>query len=125
MTAIPPLTTPGCPSVQDTLQAMVVIGMSEGERSDVFRMLAAVLHLGSVDFIEMAHASVIGSEVSPESAATLLHVASLLRVAPERLTHDLCALTIRTSLEVVEKQHDVVAARGAFIRVTLTPRALR
>ncbi|KAL2837065.1 P-loop containing nucleoside triphosphate hydrolase protein [Aspergillus pseudoustus] len=37
---------------QDTLNAMTVIGMSEAEQDNVFRMLAAILWLGNVQFGE-------------------------------------------------------------------------
>ncbi|KAF4177792.1 hypothetical protein CNMCM7927_002952 [Aspergillus lentulus] len=37
---------------RDTLNAMNVIGMTEGEQDDVFRMLAAILWIGNVQFAE-------------------------------------------------------------------------
>ena len=37
---------------RDTLNAMGVIGMSEAEQDDVFRMLAAILWIGNVQFVE-------------------------------------------------------------------------
>jgi myosin I len=38
---------------KDTLQAMRVIGLSEAEQTDIFRMLAVILWLGNVQFNEM------------------------------------------------------------------------
>ncbi|KAF2836566.1 hypothetical protein M501DRAFT_1007270 [Patellaria atrata CBS 101060] len=37
---------------KDTLEAMKIIGLSQGEQDNIFRMLAAVLWLGNVDFGE-------------------------------------------------------------------------
>ncbi|OJJ46140.1 hypothetical protein ASPZODRAFT_133139 [Penicilliopsis zonata CBS 506.65] len=37
---------------KDTLDAMRIIGMAEGEQDNVFRMLAAILWLGNVQFVE-------------------------------------------------------------------------
>lgn len=37
---------------QDTLNAMNVIGMAESEQDDVFRMLAAILWIGNIQFVE-------------------------------------------------------------------------
>lgn len=37
---------------QDTVNAMNVIGMAENEQDDVFRMLAAILWIGNIQFVE-------------------------------------------------------------------------
>jgi len=60
---------------QDTLNAMSVIGMTEAEQDDVFRMLAAILWIGNIQFVEDDQGN---SAIADESV--IAYVAYLLEV---------------------------------------------
>lgn len=60
---------------QDTLNAMSVIGMTEAEQDDVFRMLAAILWIGNIQFVEDDQGN---SAIADESV--IAYVAYLLDV---------------------------------------------
>lgn len=83
---------------QDTLNAMRVIGLSQAEQDDIFRMLAAVLWIGNIQFREddSGYAAVTDTSVVD-------FVAYLLEVTPEQVVH---AITVRIltprSGEVIE-----------------------
>ncbi|KAL6066179.1 Myosin-1 [Balamuthia mandrillaris] len=70
----------------DTLNAMRVCGITEQEKRDLFKALAAILWLGNIDFHEQ------GDKSSPKDPDVLNFVASLLGVPPSFLSN---ALTIR------------------------------
>ncbi|PHH60185.1 hypothetical protein CDD81_1965 [Ophiocordyceps australis] len=82
----------------DTLNAMKIIGLSQAEQDEIFRMLAAVLWIGNIQFHEdeSGYAAVADQSVVD-------FVAYLLEVLPEKLVH---AITIRIltprSGEVIE-----------------------
>ncbi|KEZ42413.1 Myosin-1 [Scedosporium apiospermum] len=83
---------------QDTLNAMEIIGLSQAERDEIFRMLAAVLWVGNIQFREDDSG---WAEVTDRSVVEF--VAYLLEVTPEQLVR---AVTIRIltprSGEVIE-----------------------
>lgn len=83
---------------QDTLNAMNIIGLSQSEQDDIFRMLAAVLWIGNIQFHEDNNGY---AAVADQSVVDF--VAYLLKVTPEQLVH---AITIRIltprSGEVIE-----------------------
>lgn len=60
---------------RDTLNAMNVIGMAESEQDDVFRMLAAILWIGNIQFVEDDQGN---SAIADESV--IAYVAYLLEV---------------------------------------------
>lgn len=72
---------------QDTLNAMKVIGLSQAEQDQIFRMLAAILWIGNIQFREGddGYAAVADDSV-------VAFAAYLLEVTPEQLIH---AITIR------------------------------
>jgi myosin-1 len=72
---------------QDTLNAMRVIGLSQAEQDEIFRMLAAILWTGNIQFREDKDGY---AEVSDRSVIDFL--AYLLEVSPEHLIQ---AITIR------------------------------
>jgi myosin I len=72
---------------RDTLDAMKVIGLSQAEQDEIFRMLAAVLWTGNLQFREDQSGY---AEVTDRSVVDFL--AYLLEVSPEQLIH---AITIR------------------------------
>ncbi|KAG5951329.1 class II myosin [Claviceps sorghi] len=83
---------------QDTLNAMKIIGLSQAEQDEIFRMLAATLWIGNIQFQEddSGYAAVLDQSV-------VEFVAYLMEVTPEQLIH---AITIRIltprSGEVIE-----------------------
>ncbi|POR35779.1 Myosin-1 [Tolypocladium paradoxum] len=72
---------------QDTLNAMNIIGLSQSEQDEIFRMLATVLWIGNIQFQEdqSGYAAVADQSVVDFAAY-------LLEVPPEQLVH---AITIR------------------------------
>ncbi|KAK6215010.1 hypothetical protein QIS74_08029 [Colletotrichum tabaci] len=71
----------------DTLEAMKIIGLSQGEQDEIFRMLAAILWAGNIQFHEGDDGY---AAVSDQSVVDFL--AYLLEVTPEQLIK---AITIR------------------------------
>lgn len=68
----------------DTLRAMDTIGLSQDEKDDIFRTLAAVLWLGNVQFVENNEGNAaIGDESVPTYVAYLMNVdaAAVIKVA--------------------------------------------
>ncbi|KAL4445379.1 hypothetical protein ABPG77_011204 [Micractinium sp. CCAP 211/92] len=78
-----------------TRRSMSVVGIPEGEQESVFRTVAAVLHLGNVEFGEATMDGAEGSAVVPAAEEHLAAAAALLGVDPEGLRK---ALTTRTRL---------------------------
>jgi myosin I len=91
---------------KDTLDAMRIIGLSQGEQDNIFRMLAAVLWTGNLAFHEDDSGY---AAVSDQSVVDFL--AYLLEVDPKRLVH---SITIRVltprSGEVIESPANVAQA---------------
>ncbi|KAL1835956.1 hypothetical protein VTJ49DRAFT_5767 [Mycothermus thermophilus] len=91
---------------QDTLNAMKVIGLTQAEQDNIFRMLAAILWTGNLVFREDDNGY---AAVSDQSVVDFL--AYLLEVDPARLVH---AITIRVltprSGEVIESPANVAQA---------------
>lgn len=83
---------------RDTLEAMKIIGLSQAEQDDVFRMLAAILWAGNITFVEGDDTF---AQVADQSVVDFL--AYLLEVTPEALIK---AITVRIltprSGEVIE-----------------------
>lgn len=80
---------------RETRHAMKVIGMAEEESIEVFRMVAAILHVGNIQFKE-GQKSV---EVSNQEVLSI--AARMLRVSPDQL---LKALTNKSIIAGNEKQ---------------------
>ncbi len=77
------LPRPLSPSPQDTVQAMLNIGLSESDRNNVWRLTACVLHIGNVDFVEQdAGDGATGAVVSQETVLSMRKAAELLDVSP-------------------------------------------
>jgi myosin-1 len=100
---------------QDTLEAMKVIGVSQLEQDNIFRMLAAVLWVGNIQFREDQNGY---AEVADKSVVDF--VAYLLEVTSEQVIH---AITIRILTprngEVIESPANpaqAVATRDALAK---------
>ncbi|RDL33189.1 Myosin-1 [Venustampulla echinocandica] len=72
---------------EDTLNAMRVIGLSQAEQDEIFRMLAAILWTGNIQFVEDKDGY---AAVSDQSVVDFL--AYLLEVEPQQIVQ---AITIR------------------------------
>ncbi|PKY07119.1 myosin-1 [Aspergillus campestris IBT 28561] len=92
---------------RDTLNAMGVIGMTEAEQDDVFRMLAAILWIGNVQFREDDSGKTV---ITDQSVVNF--VAYLLEVDAEQVNK---ALTIR----IMETARG--GRRGSIYEVPLNP----
>lgn len=83
---------------RDTLEAMKIIGLSQAEQDEVFRMLAAILWAGNIRFVEGDDSF---AQVADQSVVDFL--AYLLEASPEQVIK---AITIRVltprSGEVIE-----------------------
>ncbi|KAF2972524.1 hypothetical protein GQX73_g1162 [Xylaria multiplex] len=93
---------------RDTLQAMKVIGLSQAEQDEVFRMLAAILWAGNIQFIEGDDGY---AAVRDQSVVDFL--AYLLEVTPAALIK---GITIRVltprSGEVIESPANIAQANA-------------
>ncbi|KAI1362717.1 P-loop containing nucleoside triphosphate hydrolase protein [Xylaria arbuscula] len=91
---------------RDTLQAMNIIGLSQAEQDDVFRMLAAILWAGNIQFIEGDDGY---AAVRDQSVVDFL--AYLLEVTPAELIKGITirVLTPRNG-EVIESPTNVAQA---------------
>ena len=92
---------------QDTLNAMNIIGLSQGEQDNIFRMLAAILWLGNVTFREDDSGN---ATIADQSVVDF--VAYLLQVQSPHVNK---ALTIR----IVETARG--GRRGSVYEVPLNP----
>ncbi|KAI9698497.1 MAG: class II myosin [Candelina mexicana] len=92
---------------KDTLSAMKVIGLSQAEQDDIFRMLAAILWLGNIQFIEDKDGN---AAITDQSVVEFL--AYLLEVEPSHVNK---ALVIR----IVETSRG--GRRGSVYEVPLNP----
>lgn len=79
------------------LQALGRLGLTSGERFELYSTVAAVLHLGNVQFEESAEGSKGGSAVAPGSEASLRNAAGLLGVDPEELRQALVTKVMMTN----------------------------
>ncbi|CAZ84294.1 unnamed protein product [Tuber melanosporum] len=104
------LDVPGIDDVaefQDTLSAMRVIGLSQGEQDQIFRMLAAILWLGNIQFVEDEQ----GNGAISDSSVTDF-VAYLLEV-------DGAAVHKALTLRMIETSRG--GRRGSVYEVPLNP----
>lgn len=77
---------------RDTLGAMKIIGLSQAEQDDIFRMLATILWLGNVSFAEDDSGNAVNREQS-----VLDFVAYLLEVDPTHVNTALTSRIVETS----------------------------
>lgn len=68
---------------QTLIHSMDSIGMSQQEKVDLFRVVAVVLHLGNLEFMEDASSKKGGCVVAPSAEQTIAQVARLLGVEIE------------------------------------------
>ncbi|CAN0886361.1 XI-E [Linum grandiflorum] len=92
-----------------TRRAMNIVGISEVEQEAIFRIVAAILHLGNIDFGNdgEVESSVLKDE---DSKFHLQMTAELLRCDPQSLEDALCKRKMITPDDVIKKSLDAGAA---------------
>jgi len=97
--------------LRSTLDAMAIVGLGEAEREAVLRTVAAVLHLGNVEFAPAPDEG--AAPAGPGAAAALGAVASLLEVAEPALLTALTTRVIATAGERIVKRLSAAAAAAS------------
>lgn len=112
---------PKCATVHDrddyrsVMNALKVMGFSFAHAEALWKIVAAILHLGNMDYVaadDHDHAGVSDDKL-------LGNIAELLSVTKENLRKALCSRVIAAGGQVVEKQltvSDAVYARDAFAK---------
>jgi myosin I len=90
---------------KDTLNAMRVIGLSQQEQDNVFRMLAAILWLGNVQFVEDKNGA---ASITDQSIVDF--AAYLLEVDPEHVNKALCFRKLELGREITDSTNNTVQA---------------
>uniref|UniRef100_A0A8I7BHT2 Uncharacterized protein n=2 Tax=Hordeum vulgare subsp. vulgare TaxID=112509 RepID=A0A8I7BHT2_HORVV len=96
----------------ETRKAMDIIGISSEEQEGIFRIVAAILHLGNVEFAE-------GDDVDsskPKNEKSMFHLrtaAELFMCDEKALEDSLCKRIIVTRDENIVKTLDAEAAKGS------------
>ncbi|KAL5976871.1 hypothetical protein ACLOJK_021206 [Asimina triloba] len=96
-----------------TRRAMDIVGISEEEQEAIFKVIAAILHLGNIDF---AKGKEIDSSVLKDDKAKfhLKMTAELLMCNAQALEDALCKRVMITPEEVITRALDPVAATHVF-----------
>ncbi|KAK9100805.1 hypothetical protein Scep_024235 [Stephania cephalantha] len=92
-----------------TRRAMDIVGIMEKEQDAIFRVVAAILHIGNIDF---AKGKEIDSSV-PKDDKSKFHLqmaAELLMCDPQALEDALCKRVMITPEEVIKRSLDPLAA---------------
>ncbi|KAK2191130.1 hypothetical protein NP493_59g02001 [Ridgeia piscesae] len=85
--------------------AMKAVGFSNDDIESIWKMVAAVLHLGNLDFVEE------GEEARVKDHGVLKNVAKLLSVDESAAQTALCSRVLAAQGDVMEKSHNVEQAR--------------
>ncbi|KAK8463506.1 hypothetical protein SEVIR_1G372100v4 [Setaria viridis] len=96
----------------ETRKAMDIIGISSEEQEAIFRVVAAILHLGNVEFVEGGD----GDSSKPKDEKSLFHLrtaAELFMCDEKALQDSLCQRVIVTRDENIVKTLDPEAAKGS------------
>lgn len=94
------------------LSALEVLGFSSDEKDCIVKVVAAVLHLGNIDFAvkESTSGADDGSEISKMCLSHVLHCCRLLGIDKGILEKALCEKIIRTPERMFEKMLSVEEA---------------
>ncbi|XP_057423450.1 myosin-9 isoform X2 [Lotus japonicus] len=92
-----------------TKRAMDIVGISQEEQDAIFRVVAAILHLGNIKFAksEDSDSSVLEDE---ESIFRLQTTAELLMCEPDALEVALCKRVMITPEEIIKRSLDPIGA---------------
>ncbi|XP_046390857.1 unconventional myosin ID [Ischnura elegans] len=92
------------PNYRATVSAFKTLGFTQSQIDTIWRIVAAVLHLGSVEFLAD------GDNTRIADPATVKNVSSLLSVTEGELIQALCHRVIAARGEVMQKGHTVSEA---------------
>lgn len=92
---------------EETVHAMNLLGFSESEQDNMFKIYAAILHLGNITFVE----SIISQENEPDQEGVQIkstdkhlgYLADLLRIDVEEIRQWLCIKKLTSMREVFLK----------------------
>ncbi|KAH7517346.1 hypothetical protein FEM48_Zijuj09G0053800 [Ziziphus jujuba var. spinosa] len=92
-----------------TRRAMDIVGISESEQEAIFRVVAAILHLGNIEFAkgEDNESSIVKDE---ESLFHLQMTSELLMCDPHALEDALCKRVMITPEEIIKRSLDPLGA---------------
>uniref|UniRef100_A0ABI7XAK1 Myosin IG n=1 Tax=Felis catus TaxID=9685 RepID=A0ABI7XAK1_FELCA len=100
---------------QAVMEAMRVIGFSPEEVDSVRRILAAILHLGNIEFVEMEEGGLEQGHVAVAEEVLVDHVAELTATPRESVMRCLLSRTVASGgRELIEKGH--TAAEASYAR---------
>ncbi|XP_012888428.1 PREDICTED: unconventional myosin-Ig isoform X1 [Dipodomys ordii] len=95
-------------------EAMRVIGFSPEEVESIHRILAAILHLGNIEFVETAEDGLQKGGLAVTEEALVSHVAKLTATPQDLVLRSLLARTVASGgRELIEKGHTVAEASYA------------
>ncbi|KAK2095960.1 Unconventional myosin-Ig [Saguinus oedipus] len=102
-------------SHQAVIEAMRVIGFSPEEVESVYRILAAILHLGNIEFVETEEDGPQKEGLAVAEEALVDHVAKLTATPRDLVLRSLLARTVASGgRELIEKGH--TAAEASYAR---------
>ncbi|XP_036766207.2 unconventional myosin-Ig isoform X4 [Manis pentadactyla] len=100
---------------QAVTEAMRVIGFSPEEVGSVYRILAAILHLGNMEFVETEAGGLEQGHLAVAEEVLVNHVAELMATPRKLLLRSLLARTVASGgRELIEKGHS--AAEASYAR---------
>ncbi|XP_052053953.1 unconventional myosin-Ig isoform X2 [Apodemus sylvaticus] len=102
-------------SHQGVMEAMRIIGFSPEEMESVRRILAAILHLGNIEFVEAEENGPQKGGLAVADETLVGHVATLTATPRDLVLRTLLARTVASGgREVIEKSH--TAAEASYAR---------
>ncbi|XP_050639336.1 unconventional myosin-Ig [Macaca thibetana thibetana] len=102
-------------SHQAVTEAMRVIGFSPEEVESVHRILAAILHLGNIEFVETEESGLQKESLAVAEETLVDHVAELTATPRDLVLRSLLARTVASGgRELIEKGH--TAAEASYAR---------
>ncbi|XP_057588206.1 unconventional myosin-Ig isoform X2 [Hippopotamus amphibius kiboko] len=100
---------------QEVTEAMRVIGFSPEEVASVHRILAAILHLGNIEFVELEEGGLEQGHLAVTEEVLVDHVAELTATPRDLVLRCLLARTVASGgRELIEKGH--TAAEASYAR---------
>jgi len=112
---------------QETIKCLKSIGLSQAEQTGVFRIVAAVLHLGNIQFEERgASGSDFGgqcehAQITESSKPSLTKACELLGLDQEQLSKAILTKSLTVNGKTIQKQQSVAMAedkRDALAKMT-------
>ena len=101
-----------------TDKALGNLGMSERERLSIYAAVAAILHLGNIQFEENPDDARGGCRLASQSASALQIASSLIGVDPEELQHAMLSRVMQPSKGGIKGTVIMVPLKVIFILIT-------